>query len=52
MIGLVALPALFCWMLLLPGYASSLRRIVFIYAFAPAIVLIAGALFVAVIANA
>jgi len=38
MTGLVALPALFVWFLLLPGYANSLRKIVFIYAFGPAAV--------------
>jgi hypothetical protein len=38
MTGLVALPAIFVWFLLLPGYANSLRKAVFLYAFGPAAV--------------
>ena len=42
MTGLVALPAVFVWFLLLPGYAGSLRKAAFLYAFGPAaIVLVA-----------
>ncbi|MDP5277853.1 hypothetical protein Q9Q95_02855 [Sphingomonas sp. DG1-23] len=36
MTGLVALPAVFVWFLLRPGYANSLRKVVFLYAFGPA----------------
>lgn len=32
LLGLLSLPALFCWILLLRGYESSLRRTVFGYA--------------------
>lgn len=34
MVGLIALPILFVWLLLRPGYSRSLRQAAFTYAFA------------------
>jgi hypothetical protein len=42
MLGLIALPIVFVWFLLLPGYARSTRIAAFTYAFAiPALSLVA-----------
>lgn len=32
MLGLIALPIVFVWFLFLPGYSSSLRKVVLVYA--------------------
>ena len=37
MLGLIALPLVFVWVLFLPGYARSTRVAVFIYALFPAV---------------
>lgn len=43
MLGLIAVPIVFVWFLLLPGYASSTRTAAFAYAFTlPALALLVG----------
>jgi hypothetical protein len=46
MLGLISLPALFAWFLLLPGYARSTRNAAFAYAFLPVVAAIALSLLV------
>jgi hypothetical protein len=44
MLGLIALPIVFVWFLLLPGYSASLRKAAFVYAFAIPVVTAFGIL--------
>lgn len=41
MLGLIALPLVFVWMLFLPGYSRSLRLAVFAYGLGPVIAALA-----------